>query len=63
MLLPEQLQGVADDPETVRRCYDETFALMQSGLDDLVEDLPHPVVTRVSTALGLDRLGRLFGGG
>jgi 1-acyl-sn-glycerol-3-phosphate acyltransferase len=52
----------ADDPEIVSRCYDETFALMQSGLDDLVEDLPHPVTTRVSTALGLDRIGRLWGG-
>lgn len=49
----------ADDPETVRRCYEETLGRMQTTLDELVEELPHPVMTRVGTALGLDRLGLL----
>ena len=35
---------------------------MQASLDELVEELPHPVATRVTTALGLDRLGRLWPG-
>jgi 1-acyl-sn-glycerol-3-phosphate acyltransferase len=48
----------ADDPEIVRQCYDEMFARMQSNLDDLVAELPHPVRTRIGTALGLDRLRR-----
>jgi hypothetical protein len=52
----------ADDPETVRRCYEEVLGRMQASLDVLVEELPHPVTTRVSTALGLDRLARLWPG-
>ena len=49
----------ADDPDTVRRCYEEVLGRMQANLDDLVAGLPHPVITRVATALGLDRLARL----
>lgn len=50
----------ADDPDVVRHCYEEVLGRMQSNLDELVERLPHPVVARVGTALGLDRLRRLF---
>ncbi len=46
----------ADDPEVVRRCYEEALGRMQANLDELVEELPHPVLARVTTALGLDRL-------
>lgn len=53
----------AEDPEVVRHCYEEALGRMQSNLDELVDDLPHPVVSRVGTALGLDRLGRLWPGG
>lgn len=48
----------ADDPAVVRRCYEEVLGRMQSNLDELVESLPHPLVTRLSTAVGLDRLRR-----
>ena len=51
----------ADDPDVVRHCYEEVLGRMQSNLDELVEELPHPITTRVSTALALDRLP--FGGG
>lgn len=53
----------AEDPEVVRHCYEEALGRMQSNLDELVDDLPHPVVSRVGTALGLDRLARLWPGG
>ena len=46
----------AEDPEVVRHCYEEVLGRMQANLDELVEELPHPVLTRVGTALGLDRL-------
>jgi 1-acyl-sn-glycerol-3-phosphate acyltransferase len=41
----------ADDPDIVRRCYEEILGLMQGDLDQLVDELPHPVATRVSFAL------------
>lgn len=50
----------ADDPGIVRHCYEEVLGRMQSNLDELVDELPHPVVARVGTALGLDRLRRLL---
>jgi 1-acyl-sn-glycerol-3-phosphate acyltransferase len=46
----------ADDPEVVRHCYEEVLGRMQSNLDELVGELPHPIVSRLSTAFGLDRL-------
>jgi 1-acyl-sn-glycerol-3-phosphate acyltransferase len=46
----------ADDPDIVRHCYEETLGRMQANLDELVAELPHPVLTRVTTAIGLDRL-------
>jgi 1-acyl-sn-glycerol-3-phosphate acyltransferase len=46
----------ADDPETVQACYDETVERMQADLDDLSRGLPHPVASRVATAVGLDRV-------
>lgn len=51
----------ADDPQVVRHCYEEVLGRMQANLDELVEQLPHPVITRVRTALGLDRLPHPFG--
>jgi 1-acyl-sn-glycerol-3-phosphate acyltransferase len=46
----------ADDPAIVHRCYDEVEGRMQATLDDLVDALPHPVLARLRTASGLDRL-------
>jgi 1-acyl-sn-glycerol-3-phosphate acyltransferase len=46
----------ADDPEIVRLCYEEVLGRMQATLDDMVTELPHPIATRVASALGLDRL-------
>ena len=51
----------ADDPAIVRHCYEETLGRMQANLDELVAQHPHPVLTRVGTALGLDRLFRPSG--
>ncbi|MEZ5380242.1 MAG: lysophospholipid acyltransferase family protein [Microthrixaceae bacterium] len=48
----------AEDTEQVQRCYEEIRGLMQSNLDELVEELPHPVAARLATACGLDRLTR-----
>jgi 1-acyl-sn-glycerol-3-phosphate acyltransferase len=48
----------ADDPAILRRCYEETLGRMQANLDELVDRVPHPVLTRVGTALGLDRVFR-----
>lgn len=48
----------ADDPEVLRHCYEEVLGRMQANMDELVAELPHPVLARVSTALGLDRVGR-----
>jgi 1-acyl-sn-glycerol-3-phosphate acyltransferase len=48
----------ADDPAVVRHCYEETLGRMQANLDELVERLPHPVLARLWTAAGLDRLLR-----
>ncbi|HEY5155607.1 MAG TPA: lysophospholipid acyltransferase family protein [Acidimicrobiales bacterium] len=49
--------GAADDPEIVRHCYEEVLGRMQANLDELVAEMPHPVLTRLVSALGLDRLG------
>lgn len=48
----------ADDPGVVQRCYEETLGRMQATLDELVDELPHPVLTRLRSATGLDRLSR-----
>ena len=50
----------ADDPGVVRDCYEETLGRMQANLDELVLDRPHPVLARVGTAMGLDRLQGLW---
>jgi 1-acyl-sn-glycerol-3-phosphate acyltransferase len=50
--------GAGDDPEVVRHCYEEIVGRMQVNLDEMVAALPHPVLTRVGSALGLDRLRR-----
>ena len=41
----------ADDPAIVRHCYEDILGRMQANLDELVEELPHPVVSRVGSAL------------
>lgn len=48
----------ADDAEVVRHCYEEILGRMQANLDELVEELPHPVLARLWSAAGLDRLVR-----
>lgn len=40
----------ADDPEVVRSRYDEITALLQSGLDRLAAERPHPVLSRLGLA-------------
>jgi 1-acyl-sn-glycerol-3-phosphate acyltransferase len=50
--------SAADDPVIVQRCYEEILSRMQHSLDDLVAELPHPVLTRVRNAVGVDRLTR-----
>lgn len=46
----------ADDPAIVRACYEQIVGRMQTNLDELAAELPHPVIARVGTALGFDRL-------
>jgi 1-acyl-sn-glycerol-3-phosphate acyltransferase len=41
----------ADDPDVVRRCYDEIVEQMQANLDALVAALPHPIVARLRDPL------------
>jgi 1-acyl-sn-glycerol-3-phosphate acyltransferase len=41
----------ADDPDVVRRCYDEITTTMQATLDRLVAEHPYPVLARVRRAL------------
>lgn len=57
----EHSPEAAEDEAVVRHCYEEALGRMQANLDELVAEVPHPVRTRISTALGLDRLPRLFG--
>lgn len=45
----------ADDQTIVDRCYDEVQERMQANLDELVEQVPHPVRARIGQALGLRR--------
>ena len=42
----------ADDPAIVRRCYEEILGRMQSNLDELVSELPHPILGRLRDPLG-----------
>jgi 1-acyl-sn-glycerol-3-phosphate acyltransferase len=37
----------ADDPETVQQCYEEITGVMQRTLDELVEENPYPVLSRL----------------
>jgi 1-acyl-sn-glycerol-3-phosphate acyltransferase len=39
----------ADDPEIVDRCYEEITERMQKTLDDLAQEFPNPIVTRLKT--------------
>jgi 1-acyl-sn-glycerol-3-phosphate acyltransferase len=41
----------ADDPHTVRLCYEEVLGRMQASLDELVARQPHPLWHRLRTAL------------
>ncbi len=47
----------ADDPDVVRACYEETTDRMQSALDRLAREMPHPLWTRLLGAAGLARGG------
>jgi len=42
----------ADDPEIVDRCYEEITARMQDTLDDLAQEFPNPILTRLQTWVG-----------
>jgi 1-acyl-sn-glycerol-3-phosphate acyltransferase len=44
---PDLGPDAADDPPTVRHCYEEVLGRMQSNLDELVEAEPHPVLARL----------------
>ncbi len=48
----------ADDPEVVRHCYEEMLGRMQTNLDELVEEVPHPVRARLAGMFGLGRRSR-----
>jgi 1-acyl-sn-glycerol-3-phosphate acyltransferase len=39
--------GHDDDPTIVRRCYDQTVATLQGGLDRLYAERPHPLLSRL----------------
>jgi 1-acyl-sn-glycerol-3-phosphate acyltransferase len=41
----------ADDPDVVRRCYDQIVEHMQANLDALVATHPHPILARISDPL------------
>jgi 1-acyl-sn-glycerol-3-phosphate acyltransferase len=41
----------ADDPEVVERCYEEVTGVMQEKLDELVEERPFPLLSRVLSLL------------
>lgn len=41
----------ADDETAVRHCYEEILGRMQATMDDLVAERPHPIATRIRTAL------------
>jgi 1-acyl-sn-glycerol-3-phosphate acyltransferase len=43
----------AEDPDTVQSCYDEVTSSMQAALDRLVDEMPHPRMTRLLGAAGL----------
>jgi 1-acyl-sn-glycerol-3-phosphate acyltransferase len=43
----------AEDPDTVQSCYDQITSSMQAALDRLVDEMPHPRVTRLRVAAGL----------
>ena len=37
----------AEDPDTVQSCYDQITSSMQAAVDRLVDEMPHPRVTRL----------------
>lgn len=41
----------ARDPERVRACYEEVTGVMQQTLDDLAEEVPHPLLRRAKNLL------------
>ena len=38
--------GREDDPAVVHRCYEETVAVLQQGLDRLVSEVPNTLLAR-----------------
>ena len=47
--------GAADDPEVLHEAYEEITGRMQEALDRLVDEMPHPVATRLADATGVAR--------
>lgn len=47
--------GAAEDPEVVAQCYEEISDRMQAALDELVDEMPHPIVTRLLNPLNRGR--------
>ena len=43
--------AAADDDAVVQHCYEETLGRMQATMDDLAEARPHPIASRLRTAL------------
>jgi 1-acyl-sn-glycerol-3-phosphate acyltransferase len=41
----------ADDPEVLRDCYDEITGIMQQTLDELAEETPYPVLSRLRSLI------------
>ncbi|MCU0267103.1 MAG: acyltransferase family protein [Acidimicrobiales bacterium] len=52
MAWPHLPPEAADDEQVVQHCYEEVLGRMQSNLDELVLELPHPVAARVAGLAG-----------
>ncbi|HKY14413.1 MAG TPA: lysophospholipid acyltransferase family protein [Microthrixaceae bacterium] len=48
----EYSPGDADDPDVVRRCYEQVTGGMQAALDRLAREMPRPLRSRLLTAVG-----------
>ncbi len=49
----DQPVDATDDPELVAHLYERVLGTMQTQLDELVAELPHPILGRVGSALGV----------
>ena len=43
----------ADDDQIVERIYQDVTSAMQDVLDELNDEIPHPILHRLRTAIGL----------